>query len=128
MSTISGARRERAAVQGLFESLMRLSRSIRARSGDRSGDRSGAWGHASGEVTRGDIVTIGAIARAERIRPGQIASTMGVGPPVVSRWDRDAIARAGAAVNDLADLLQDHPDLAETHSSITTATSKDADA
>jgi DNA-binding MarR family transcriptional regulator len=168
MSTISRERHQSEAIQSLFDGLMRVNRSIRSRSGD--------WGHVAHDLSRGDIVTLGVIARAERTRPGQIAAALCVDPSVVSRqlatlhrldlitrgvdpsdrraelisvteqgrgrlreardamcdalaarltgWDSDAIARAAAVVDDLADLLQDNPDTADS----TTTTSKDAHA
>jgi DNA-binding MarR family transcriptional regulator len=77
MSTTSLQRDRTEVVQGLFDGLMRLSRSLRSRSGD--------WGHAARDLSRGDIVTLGVVERGGSTRPGQIASMLGVDPSVVSR-------------------------------------------
>jgi DNA-binding MarR family transcriptional regulator len=77
MSTTSLQRDRTEDVQGLFDGLMHLSRSLRSRSGD--------WGHAARDLSRGDIVTLGVVERGRSTRPGQIASMLGVDPSVVSR-------------------------------------------
>jgi DNA-binding MarR family transcriptional regulator len=77
MTTASVERHRAEAVQGLFDGLLHVSRSLRARSGD--------WGHAVGGLSRGDIATLGVVERGDGIRPGRIAQTQGVDPSVVSR-------------------------------------------
>lgn len=77
MTTSTSERSRTGAVQALFEGLQQFSRALRSRSGD--------WGHAVRDLSRGDIVTLGVVARQEDIRSGQIALTLGVDPSVVSR-------------------------------------------
>jgi len=64
-------------VERLIVGMVRFGRAVRSRSGD--------WGHAVPDLTRADIVTLGAIERGGSTRPGQIAATLGVDPSVVSR-------------------------------------------
>ncbi len=65
------------AVQGLFDVLVRFSRSLRARGAD--------WGNVVHDMTRGDIVTLGVLESRGSIRPGQIAVALSVDPSVISR-------------------------------------------
>ena len=70
--------RERTeAVAGLFDALIRFSRSLKARGGD--------WSNLAHDLTRGDIVTLGVVAAHGSIRPGHIAAKLGVDASVVSR-------------------------------------------
>ncbi len=167
MTTIDGERARTEAVQVLFDGVLQFSRAVRSRSGD--------WRHAVQDLSQGDIVTLGVVARQESTRPGQIASALGVDPSVVSRqlaaldrlgliarcvdpadrraeqvrvtplgreqllqaraamcealasrlggWDLEEISRAATVVHDLAGLLNDTPDTAD---SITSATNKEA--
>lgn len=65
------------AVAGLVDALIRFSRSLKARGGDRS--------HLAHDLTRGDIVTLGVVAAHGSIRPGHIAAELAVDASVVSR-------------------------------------------
>jgi DNA-binding MarR family transcriptional regulator len=82
VTTTSSVERTRAeAVEDLFDGLVRVSRSLRSRSGD--------WSHLAGgrnrDLTRGDIVALGVIDRHGPTRPGRIAGVLAVDPSVVSR-------------------------------------------
>jgi len=65
------------AVQVLFDGLIRFSRALKSRSGD--------WGQLPGDLSRGDLVTLGVLDARGSIRPGQIAAALNVDPSVVSR-------------------------------------------
>ena len=70
--------RERTeAVAGLFDALIRFSRSLKARGGD--------WSNVAHDLTRGDIVTLGVVSAHGSIRPGHIAAKLAVDASVVSR-------------------------------------------
>ena len=77
MSTTLSERSRTEAVQDLFDGLLQFSRSLRS--------RSGAWNRGLGDLSRGDLVTLGVVERQEHTRPGQIAGTLGVDASVVSR-------------------------------------------
>jgi DNA-binding MarR family transcriptional regulator len=77
MTTSSMERSRTGAVQSLFDGLQQLSGALRSRSRDS--------GHAVRELSRGDLVTLGVVARQQSIRSGRIAQTLGVDPSVVSR-------------------------------------------
>lgn len=78
MIITSSVDRSRAeAVENLFDGLVRVSRSLRSRSGD--------WSHLARDLTRGDMVALGVIERHGPTRPGQIAAVLAVDPSVVSR-------------------------------------------
>lgn len=77
MTTTYGEQTRTEAVQVLFDGVMQFSRAMRSRSGD--------WRHAVPDLSQGDIVTLGVVAGQASTRPGQIASTLGVDPSVVSR-------------------------------------------
>ncbi|MCW2847750.1 MAG: hypothetical protein JWR90_1724 [Marmoricola sp.] len=77
MTTINDETTRAEAVQVLFDGVMQFGRAMRSRSGD--------WRHAVRDLSQGDIVTLGLVARQDGTRPGQIASTLGVDPSVVSR-------------------------------------------
>ncbi len=77
MTTIHEEQTRTEAVQVLFDGLMLFSRALRSRSGD--------WTHAVRDLSRGDIVTLGVVARQGSLRSSTIAQTLGVDPSVVSR-------------------------------------------
>lgn len=77
MPTPTAERDRTEAVQGLFDVLVRFSRSLRARGAD--------WGNVVHDLTSGDIVTLGVVESRGCIRPGQIAAALCVDPSVVSR-------------------------------------------
>ena len=77
MTTSTRERSRTEAVQSLFDGLQRLSRALRSRSGD--------WAAVGHEVSRGDLFTLGVVARQGSIRSGQVAQALGVDPSVVSR-------------------------------------------
>jgi len=65
------------AVEGLFDGLVRFSRALKALSGD--------WGHATHDLSRGDVVTLGVLEARGSTRPGRIAAALNVDPSVISR-------------------------------------------
>jgi DNA-binding MarR family transcriptional regulator len=71
----AGPRHE--AVEGLFQELIQLGRTLRSRGAD--------WGHVDPELSRGDIVTLGVLEARGAIRCGQVAAVLAVDPSVVSR-------------------------------------------
>jgi DNA-binding MarR family transcriptional regulator len=75
MATHSTTRTD--AVEQLFEGLLQISRSLRARSVD--------WTHAVPDLSRGDVILLGLVERGGRTRPGQLAGHLSVDPSVVSR-------------------------------------------
>lgn len=77
MTTTNDEQTRTEAVQVLFDGVMQFGRAMRSRSGD--------WRHALPDLSQGDIVTLGVVARQESTRPGHIASALGVDPSVVSR-------------------------------------------
>jgi DNA-binding MarR family transcriptional regulator len=77
MATIDAELNRTDAVRALFDGLQQFSRALRSRSGE--------WGHAFRDLSRGDLVILGVVARQDSIRSGQIAVTLGVDPSVVSR-------------------------------------------
>src|SRR5690348_14047385 len=74
MSTTSTSREE--AVQRLFDALVVLGRSLRARGSD--------WAYVDPELSRSDIHTLSVIAQGT-CRPGQVAEKLCVDRSVISR-------------------------------------------
>jgi DNA-binding MarR family transcriptional regulator len=66
-----------AATQRLFDALVLLGRSLKARGSD--------WGHVDPELSRADIVTLGVLATRGTCRPGQVAEVLCVDRSVISR-------------------------------------------
>ena len=66
-----------AATQRLFDALVLLGRSLKARGSD--------WGYVDPELSRADIVALGVIAGRGTCRPGQVAETLCVDRSVISR-------------------------------------------
>jgi len=66
-----------AATQRLFDALVLLNRSMKARGSD--------WGHVDPDLGRADIVTLGVLATRGRCRPGQVAEVLCVDRSVISR-------------------------------------------
>ena len=77
MATIPDELSRTEAVQALFDGLQQFGRALRSRSAD--------WTSASPDLSRGDIVTLGIVARERSTRSGRVAQTLGVDPSVVSR-------------------------------------------
>ena len=65
------------AVERLFEAIVGLGGSVRA--------RSRTWGTRPGTLSRGDIAVLGAVDADGPLRAGALAHQLHVGPPVVSR-------------------------------------------
>lgn len=106
MTTHNSERSRTEAVQALFDGLQQFSRALRSRSGD--------WGASVRDLSRGDLVTLGVVARQKTIRCGQIASTLGVDPSVVSRQlaalERlGLVARCADAADRRAELISATP-------------------
>ncbi len=74
----SGTDAERAAAtQRLFDALVLLGRSLKARGSD--------WGYVDPELSRADIVALGVLASRGTCRPGQVAEALCVDRSVISR-------------------------------------------
>jgi DNA-binding MarR family transcriptional regulator len=74
----SGTAAERAAAtQRLFDALVLLGRSLKARGSE--------WGYVDPELSRADIVALGVLASRGTCRPGQVAEALCVDRSVISR-------------------------------------------
>jgi DNA-binding MarR family transcriptional regulator len=74
----SGTDAERAAAtQRLFDALVLLGRSLKARGSE--------WGYVDPELSRADIVALGVLASRGTCRPGQVAEALCVDRSVISR-------------------------------------------
>jgi DNA-binding MarR family transcriptional regulator len=77
MSHMEISSEKAAATQRLFDALVLLGRSLKARGSD--------WDHLDPELSRGDIVTLGVLAARGTCRPGQVAEVLCVDRSVISR-------------------------------------------